>query len=325
MSNYPSNNQQTNQPSQLTQTANIQLTSENIYNSKAAFELALRMSQAFSASTIVPREYQNNPANCLIALEMANRNGMSPLMVMQNLYVINGRPSWSSQFIVAMINRSGKYKSELQYEISGSGENIECYAYAYDHDDRKVTGPVISMKMAKAEGWLDRNMSKWKTMPEVMIRYRAASFFGRLNCPDMIMGIYSEEEVIELPKDSYSQIDANSDPYSDYAASTATNDIASAHGDVLHDPAPAADNAASAIDNGAIIDVDPGERIDAVDTPAPPAEKPGDNGKVANNNGNTLACADCGLVITNTEHTYTKNKYGRPLCRACQAALRKNQ
>jgi hypothetical protein len=59
------------------------------------------------------------------------------------------------------------------------------------------------MKMAKAEGWLNKNGSKWQTMPEVMIRYRAASFFGRLNCPDMIMGIYSKEEAIELTDDEY--------------------------------------------------------------------------------------------------------------------------
>jgi hypothetical protein len=133
----------------------------------------------------------------MIAVEMAVRLNTSPIMVMQNLYVVNGRPAWSSQYIIAMINGSRKYRTELQFELEGKGDNLSCYAWAEDHSGRKVTGPKITMQMAKAEGWMDRKGSKWRTMPEVMIRYRAASFFGRLYCPEMIMGIYSKDEVIE--------------------------------------------------------------------------------------------------------------------------------
>ena len=227
MSNYPSNTSNTgsyknsgarssgargNSQLPMMQPPDAQLTGDNIYSTKTAFELAYQMSSAFAKSTLIPKEYQNNPANCLIALEMANRVGLSPLMVMQNLYIVNGRPSWSSQFIIAMINRSGKYKTELQYEMRGSGDAQECYAYATDHDGRRVTGPAVSIKMARAEGWLDRNGSKWKSMPEVMMRYRAASFFGRLNCPDLVMGIYSEDEVIDMPTGSYRRVDDGAAP-----------------------------------------------------------------------------------------------------------------
>ena len=73
----------------------------------------------------------------------------------------------------------------------------------------KVYGPKITMNMANDEGWTSKNGSKWKTMPDVMIQYRAASFFGRMNCPDMIMGIYSQEEVLdmgELPTDGFALV-----------------------------------------------------------------------------------------------------------------------
>lgn len=173
----------------------------NIYSSSASFALAQRMANALSSSTIVPRDYQGNIGNCLIALEMSNRIKVSPIMVMQNLYIVNGRPAWSSQYIVAMINRSGRYKTELQYQMDGQGDSLSCYAWAEDHNGHKVKGPVITMTMAKGEGWVSKNGSKWKTMPEVMIRYRAASFFGRLNCPDMIMGIGSVDEVVEMDAD----------------------------------------------------------------------------------------------------------------------------
>ena len=185
----------------------VQLTNGNIFTSSLAFNLAVRMSDAFSKSTIVPKDYQNNAPNCLIAIEQASRLKISPLMVMQNLYIVNGRPAWSSQFIISMINSSGKYKTELQFELTGEGDSLTCYAYTLDKNNRKVVGPTITMAIAQAEGWLNRNGSKWKTMPEVMIRYRAASFFGRLNCPDLIMGIYSTDEVIDLPENQYSVSD----------------------------------------------------------------------------------------------------------------------
>jgi hypothetical protein len=174
-----------------------------IFADPHTFTAAMQMADALSKSTIIPRDYQGNPSNCLIAVEMSSRMNASPMMVMQHLFVVNGRPAWSSQWIVAMINQSRKYKTELQYEFGYAPEDggLSCYAWAIDQQGHRVEGPKITMKMAEAEGWLNKNGSKWKTMPQVMIQYRAASFFGRKNCPDMIMGIYSREEVLEMDLD----------------------------------------------------------------------------------------------------------------------------
>ena len=171
----------------------------SIFSDQGSFESALKMADVLSRSTIVPKDYQGNQGNCLIAIEMSARINTSPMMVMQNLYIVNGRPGWSSQWIIAMINTSRKYKTELQFEFGYDSEDdgLSCFAWAEDYSGHKVKGPKITMKMAKSEGWLNKNGSKWKTMPEVMMRYRAASFFGRVNCPDMIMGIYSQDEVID--------------------------------------------------------------------------------------------------------------------------------
>lgn len=175
----------------------------SIFADPHTFASAMQMADALSKSTIIPRDYQGNPSNCLIAVEMSSRMNASPMMVMQHLFVVNGRPAWSSQWIVAMINQSRKYKTELQYEFGHAPEDggLSCYAWAIDQQNHRVEGPKITMKMAEAEGWLNKNGSKWKTMPQVMIQYRAASFFGRKNCPDMIMGIYSREEVLEMDLD----------------------------------------------------------------------------------------------------------------------------
>lgn len=172
----------------------------SVFANAESFALASRMATALAQSTVVPKNYQGNVGNCMIAIEMASRIGTSPMMVMQNLYIVNGNPAWSSQWIIAMINSSKRYKTELQFEFGHDSADggLSCKAWAEDYSGHKVEGPKITMKMANEEGWATKSGSKWKTMPEVMIRYRAASFFGRMNCPDMIMGIYSQDEVLDM-------------------------------------------------------------------------------------------------------------------------------
>jgi len=172
----------------------------SIFTNAKSFETAQRMAQCLASSTVIPRDYQGNIGNCMIAIEMASRINTSPMMVMQNLYIVNGRPSWSSQWIIAMINSSHRYKTELQFDFGyeDADGGLSCQAWAEDYAGHIVRGPKITMELARAEGWVNKNGSKWKTMPEVMIQYRAASFFGRMNCPDMIMGIYSAEENYDM-------------------------------------------------------------------------------------------------------------------------------
>ena len=155
-----------------------------IFGTSDNFIMAMQMAKALAESTIVPAIYQKNPSNCLIAIEMAQRMGASAMMVMQNLYPIQGRPSWSSQFLIARINNSHKFDMELQYEETAWTTK----------DGRRVDGMTVDMQMAKDEGWIAKNGSKWKTMPQLMLRYRAASFFSRLNCPEVAMGLYTKEE-----------------------------------------------------------------------------------------------------------------------------------
>lgn len=174
-----------------------QQTAMGIFDTVDKFEGALRMANALAKSTLVPKEYQNNISNCLIAIDVATRLKLSPFATMQNLYVVHGRPSWSSQFIIGAINRCSRFAEPLKFNLTGSGDSLECYAYTKDHFGNVLKGATVTMKMAKIEGWVDKNGSKWKTMPEVMIQYRSASFFGRLHCPDILMGVYTDDENVE--------------------------------------------------------------------------------------------------------------------------------
>lgn len=168
---------------------------EGIYSSSDTFLLATQMAKGLAQSTIVPMQFQKNVSNCLIALELANRFHTSPLMIMQNTYIIQGKPSFSSSFLIAMVNASGKYDQELAFDEKKDkdGKPYSCVCWTMK-DGRRIEGMEVNMDMAEKEGWLSKNGSKWKTLSGLMLRYRAAAFFVRLNCPELALGFYTTEE-----------------------------------------------------------------------------------------------------------------------------------
>jgi hypothetical protein len=169
------------------------------FSNAASFESAQRMALALVSSNIVPEQYRgkDNIGNAIVALEMAQRIGASPLAVMQNLNIIHGRPSWSSTFIIAALNSCGRF-APVRFEVTGEGDDRSCIAWTTDKTGERLEGPPASIAMAKAEGWFAKNGSKWKTMPELMLRYRAAAFFGRLYAPDVLNGMHATEEVEDI-------------------------------------------------------------------------------------------------------------------------------
>lgn len=159
------------------------------------FRDAWKVAEQLAKSKLIPQNYQNNPPDCIIAMEMAQRIGASIFSVMQSLYIVHGRPGWSAQFIIAALNSCGRF-SPLRFDMVGDGDAKTCTAWALEKmTGERLTGPPVSIDMAKKEGWYAKNGSKWQTMPELMLRYRAATFFGRLYAPDILMGMRTAEEL----------------------------------------------------------------------------------------------------------------------------------
>lgn len=164
------------------------------------FEQAQRVANLFANSDMVPAQFQKKPANCFIACQLATRMGLDPFMVMQNSCVVHGRPGFEAKLIIALINKSGLFKDPLDYEFSGTAgkDDWTCTVSAV----RKSTGKKIEYPfrygVARAEGWVDKSGSKWKTMPEQMMRYRAAVFFARVYCPEVTMGMQTADELEDM-------------------------------------------------------------------------------------------------------------------------------
>jgi hypothetical protein len=160
-----------------------------------SFELAQRKAKVYSESSLVPVQYQKNVGNVLIAQNMANRMGADPLMVMQNLYIVHGKPGWSAQFLIACFNSCGRFSS-IKYRIDGQGDDYGCVAYATEiATGEEVSGVRVTMRMAKDEQWSTKAGSKWKTMPDLMLRYRAATFLVRCTAPEIGLGLMTREEL----------------------------------------------------------------------------------------------------------------------------------
>ena len=170
----------------------------SVYLKDSAFEMAQRQARSLAASSLVPPEYQGEKGmgNCIVALDIAKRMNVSPLTVMQNLNIVHNRPSWSSAWIIAQIQGCGKFL-DFDYEVTGKGVDMQCYCTAKRISDKKlIKGSVVSIKMAQAEGWT-RN-AKWRNMPEQMLKYRAATFFGRQYIPDLLLGVQTSEEIVDI-------------------------------------------------------------------------------------------------------------------------------
>lgn len=173
-----------------------------------SFQKIFDIGKMFASSQLVPQNYQGKAMDCTIAVDMANRMGVSPMMVMQNLYVVKGKPTWSGQACMSMIRANNEFRNVRpryvgEYGTDSWGCRIEA---EYCDTGEKVVGTTVTIGMAKSEGWYSKKdkygneTSKWQTIPEQMLAYRAAAFFARVHIPNALMGVYVEGESDDIVK-----------------------------------------------------------------------------------------------------------------------------
>lgn len=211
------------------------------------FESMQRLCKMYANSDLVPESYRVSDkkaeskamANCMIAVSMAQRMNADHLMVMQNLDIIQGKPSWSSKFLIAIVNSCGKFE-RLEFEWTDLGElrdvqftdydwqngrkipvtkvvkgpvrNLKCVAHTRQKgSDKKMESTPVTMEMAIKEGWYTKAGSKWQTMPEQMLQYRAASFWQKVHAPELSLGLQTQEEARDIVDVEYTEVpDASS-------------------------------------------------------------------------------------------------------------------
>jgi len=170
------------------------------YSNAGGFELMQRQSTALSRSSLVPKDYQNNVPNCMIALGIAARVGADPMMVMQNLDIVHGRPTWRAQFMIGTANSCGRFSS-IRYEFFGEAntDSWGCRAWAVEKStNEKLVGPDITIAIAKKEGWYGKKDSKWQSIPQLMLMYRSGSWWVRTYAPELSLGFHTADEAADI-------------------------------------------------------------------------------------------------------------------------------
>jgi hypothetical protein len=177
----------------------------------ARFNQTWRVAKLFAASKLVPAHFQNQPESVFVMLQMAFRLQIDPMMTLQNTYMVHGRPAMESKLIIALVNSRGPFTGPIQWRMEGQGSARKCTAYATHKATGAVCEATVTWEMVEAEGWSKKDGSKWKTMPDLMFRYRSAAFLARLYCPEVIMGMATIDELEDIANSQYQPISPPTD------------------------------------------------------------------------------------------------------------------
>ena len=165
-------------------------------NSFEYMDQAYKIACIMAKSDIVPAHYKGRPENAFIAVQTAYRMNLDPMMIMQNTFVVSGKLGMNSSFAISLANSSGLFEGGIRYRIEGSDNSLKVTAYT----NLKKTGEEISytigMKEATAENWTKN--PKYRTLPELMLRYRAATLLIRTHAPEVLNGMHMVEEIEDV-------------------------------------------------------------------------------------------------------------------------------
>jgi hypothetical protein len=157
-----------------------------------------KLATIYATSDLVPAHFRSKPANVFIALQIAVRCGLDPFGVLQNVYIISGKPAFETKLALAMLNVSGKTRGPISYQHENRGKDRVCTASVMDAATGRVLKHTLHWATVETEGWLKRSGSKWATDPLLMLEYRSAMRLIRTHYPEVLLGVYSVDEVAEM-------------------------------------------------------------------------------------------------------------------------------
>lgn len=150
-----------------------------------------------SKSGLVPDHFSKTPEAVYTAIEMARALQEEPVTLMQSIYFISGKAGFSASYMLSRLRRRGVIKGTVRYDVKGAGDSLAVRARVVDAvTEEEIAGPTVSMEMARAEGWTKN--TKYKSMPEVMLRKRAITFLVREHYPDVLMGFHVVDELEDV-------------------------------------------------------------------------------------------------------------------------------
>lgn len=171
-------------------------------------KINMRAAELFASSDLVPKHYQNKPANCFIAINRAQRLGIDEMYFLEKTFIVSGKLGMAAELAIELANSSGRFKGPIKFKLFGEGEARGCTAFATLAADGDVVENTVTYEMAKADGWTKN--TKWTSLRDQMLQYRAGVFLARLYAGGSLGGMYTRDELEDVearkkaPKDEQS-------------------------------------------------------------------------------------------------------------------------
>lgn len=178
---------------------------------ESAFQLEMRQAKSLAASPFLPEaigaykdgngnnrtNHEGRIAAAWGVLRYARLLGVDPYVVAQQIYVVHGRVSFSTSFLVGLLNARGNLRKHVDWTTTGTGNDLSvtCSATGQDEIERTVT---MTIREANTWGWTGKNSAAWKADPALMLAYRTASKLIRLYFSDAVFGFLSQEEAVDM-------------------------------------------------------------------------------------------------------------------------------
>ena len=159
---------------------------------------AMEFSKFLATSTHIPKDFQGNPNNILVAIQWGYEIGLAPMQALQNIAVINGRPSLWGDSMIAVCKAHPDWRGISETYIEEEDKAV-CLVKRNVHGEIEETRSEFSYKDAQRAN-LTNKPGPWKNYPKRMLQLRARGFALRDAFPDAIKGLITAEEAIDYPE-----------------------------------------------------------------------------------------------------------------------------
>jgi|TARA_X000001388_G_scaffold68390_1_gene56170 hypothetical protein len=158
-----------------------------------------RLAKQFAASNLVPKSYMGKPLDCLVAMQAGISMGLNAFQALQNIAVINGRPTIWGDALIGLVRRHPDCKG-IQETIDGEGDErtATCTVKRSQNGEIEEITKTFSWKDAKRADLTTRG--PWKSYPDRMLQMRARGFALRDAFSDAMAGVITREEVEDYPE-----------------------------------------------------------------------------------------------------------------------------
>jgi hypothetical protein len=158
---------------------------------------AIQFAEMVAVSKFCPKDFVGKPGDILVAVQWASEVGLSPFTALQNMAVINGKPSLYGDGLLAVITGHKEYVSHKEWR---EGDEAFCTIVRMRFGEKVETTRSFSMGQAKRAGLLGKG--PWQQYTERMLQMRARGFAARDSFPDALSGMVIKEEAEDYPTGS---------------------------------------------------------------------------------------------------------------------------